>query len=72
MGQNPAKRLSEYVGRAFLRQSLIQEQDVLRRRLKLSASSITHIGVKGEVNEEHFIAILRRYLPRRYGVDQGS
>lgn len=71
MAQNPAKRLSEDDGRAFLRQSLIQEQDVLRGRLKLSASSITHNGVKGEVNEKHFIEILRRYLPRRYGVDQG-
>jgi hypothetical protein len=71
MGQNPAKRLSEYVGRAFLRQSLIQEQDVLRGRLKLSASSITHNGVKGEVNEKHFIEILRSYLPRWYGVYQG-
>jgi hypothetical protein len=71
MVQNPAKRLSEDDGRAFLRQSLIQEQEVLRGQLMLSASSITHNGVKGEVNEEHFISILRRYLPRRYGVDQG-
>lgn len=70
MAQNPAKRMSQKDGRAFLRQSLIQEQEVLRGQLKLSAS-ITHNGVKGEVNEEHFIATLRRYLPRRYGIDQG-
>ncbi len=71
MAQNPVKRMSEDDGRGFLRQSLIQEQEVLRGQLNLSASSITHNGVKGEVNEEHFIATLRRYLPRRYGVDQG-
>jgi hypothetical protein len=40
-------------------------------RLKLSSQSITHDGVMGEVNEQHFIDVLRKYLPMRYAVAHG-
>jgi hypothetical protein len=36
---------------------------------KISSVSITHDGVMGEVNEQHFIEALRKYLPNRYAVD---
>jgi hypothetical protein len=32
---------------------------------------VTHAGVLGEVNENRFIDVLRRYLPKRYAVDTG-
>jgi len=69
--RNRAKKNSEEDGKTFLRESLKAEQRVLCCQLELSANSITHNGVMGDVNEDHFITTLRRYLPRRYGVDQG-
>lgn len=68
---NPNKRLSTSDGRLFLSQGLVIEQQVLAKQLELSMQSITHNGQMGEVNEELFIDVLRRYLPRRYGVEQG-
>ena len=58
-------------GKRFLREALAAEQAVLAVQLDLSARSITHNGVMGEVNEQHFLQVLRRYLPRRYEVDRG-
>jgi hypothetical protein len=68
---NSNKRSSEFDGRQFLGQALAQEQLVLAGQLRLSMHSITHNGRMGEVNEQLFIDVLRRYLPRRYGVEQG-
>jgi hypothetical protein len=68
---NPNKRLSTSDGRHFLSQGLVIEQQVLAKQLELSKHSITHNGRMGEVNEELFIDVLRRYLPRRYGIEQG-
>ncbi|MFM7639966.1 MAG: DUF6602 domain-containing protein [Cyanobium sp.] len=70
-GVNPNKARSSIDGRRFLREALALEQKVLAAQLDLSLQSITHSGTMGEVNEEHFISLLRRYLPNRYGVDQG-
>jgi hypothetical protein len=55
----------------FLREAFTAEQEVLLLKLKLSKKSITHNGVMGEVNEQHFIEVLRKYLPNRYAVAQG-
>lgn len=55
-------------GRKYLRKSFVAAQEVLRKQLELSKVSIAHGGVKGAVNEEHFIATLREYLPYRYQV----
>lgn len=55
--------------RDFLREALIAEQKVLAVQLELSAKSITHAGVMGDVNEQHFIDFLQRHLPRRYVAD---
>lgn len=35
-----------------------------------SSARITHAGDRGEVNEQHFIDFLRRYLPDRYPVEK--
>lgn len=68
---NPNKARSTIDGRRFLSEALALEQSVLAAQLNLSLQSITHSGSMGEVNEEHFISLLRRYLPNRYGVEQG-
>jgi hypothetical protein len=68
---NTAKKTSDIDGRKFMREALTAEQQVLLVKFDLSSKSITHSGVMGEVNEQHFIEVLRRYLPKRYAVDQG-
>lgn len=68
---NKAKDASKIDGRRFLREAFAAEQEVLRLKLELSSKSITHNGVMGEVNELHFIEVLRKYLPNRYAVVQG-
>lgn len=71
MIMNKAKAESKIDGKSFLRSAFAAEQEVLALQLKLSSKSITHDGVMGEVNEQHFIQILRKYLPVRYAVDHG-
>ncbi len=66
---NKAKEKSKIDGEAFLRSAFAAEQEVLSVQLKLSSESITHDGLMGDVNEQHFIDVLRKYLPNRYGVD---
>lgn len=68
---NKAKSASNIDGKAFLREAFAAEQRVLQVQLELSSQSITHDGVMGEVNEQHFIHFLRKHLPKRYAVDQG-
>ena len=68
---NKAKNASVIDGKQFLREAFAAEQEVLRVKLELSSKSITHNGVMGEVNELHFIEVLRKYLPNRYAVAQG-
>jgi hypothetical protein len=66
---NISKQKSKVDGKSFLRSAFNAEQDVLSVQLKLSSESITHDGVLGDVNEKHFIEVLRKYLPNRYAVD---
>ena len=58
-------------GKKFLQDAFQLEQKLLCTKLALSSQSITHPGVLGEVSEDHFIEILRKYLPQRYAVDTG-
>lgn len=53
----------------FLRQAFGTEQECLIPKLQ-SSSRITHAGDRGEVNEQHFIDFLRKYLPNRYTVEK--
>ena len=64
---NKAKQLSKEDGKAFLQQAFERQQEILTAHLKQS-ESITHDGVMGTVNEDHFIDLLRQYLPRRYAI----
>lgn len=66
---NKAKDISNANGEQFLRSALSAEQEVLQVKLKLSSASITHDGVMGDVNEQHFVEFLKRSLPRRYAVE---
>lgn len=68
---NKPKAAAAVDGKAFLREALEAEQKVLATQLELSAKSITHNGLMGEVNEDHFIDFLRKHLPSRYEVDSG-
>jgi hypothetical protein len=67
---NRNKSESRIDGKRFIRQALGLEAQVLAKKLEQSLHSITHNGVMGEVNEQHFIEVLRRYLPRRYGISR--
>jgi hypothetical protein len=53
----------------FLRQAFATEQECLIQKLR-SSNRITHAGDRGEVNEQHFIDFLRKYLPNRYTVEK--
>jgi hypothetical protein len=68
---NKPKTAANADGKSFLQDALSAEQRVLAVQLELSSKSITHDGVMGEVNEQHFIQFLRRHLPIRYQVDHG-
>lgn len=52
-----------------LRKAFASEQECLVANLR-SSSRITHSGDRGEVNEQHFIDFLRKYLPNRYTVEK--
>ena len=58
-------------GKRFLQDAFTLEQKLLQVKLELSCQSVTHAGTLGEVNENYFIDVLRKYLPRRYAVDTG-
>lgn len=53
----------------WMRDAFIDVQTELALKLRRATGSISHPGVKGTVNEEHWIDILRAYLPNRYQVD---
>ncbi len=65
------KEKSNKNGAQFLQDAFALEQQLLGVKLAFSTESITHSASKGEVNESHFIGVLRRYLPNRYAVDRG-
>lgn len=55
----------------FLQDAFATEQECLVALLK-SSRRIEHAGDRGEVNEQHFIGFLRKYLPNRYTVEKAS
>ena len=63
------KQTPEPKDERFLRSAFASEQDCLVANLRAS-SRITHAGDRGEVNEQHFIDFLRKYLPNRYTVEK--
>lgn len=55
----------------WLREAFANVQDNLRQQMALATSSISHAGTMGSVNEEHWLEVLRSYLPNRYDVATG-
>lgn len=53
----------------FLRDAFASEQICLHANLR-SSFRITHMGDRGEVNEQFFIDFLRAYLPKRYTIEK--
>lgn len=68
---NKARQASRQDGKEFLRTRFQDVQHVLSAHLDLAARSISHDGVMGAVNEQHWISLLRQYLPNRYACDTG-
>lgn len=67
----PPKKKSEEDGKKFLQDAFKLEQKLLAVKLEFSSKTITHAGTQGEVTENCFIEVLRKYLPNRYKVDTG-
>ena len=66
-----AKAKSQKDGKRFLKEAFSLEQKLLQVKLELSTQSVTHPSTLGEVNENYFIDVLSKYLPKRYAVDNG-
>lgn len=56
---------------AWMRSAFVDVQAELALKVKRANQSIEHAGTKGAVNEDHWIDILRAYLPNRYEVATG-
>ncbi|MEJ1095352.1 MULTISPECIES: DUF6602 domain-containing protein [unclassified Pseudoxanthomonas] len=56
---------------SWLREAFGQVQSNLGATMKLAAQSISHGGVMGSVNEDHWLELFRSYLPNRYDVATG-
>jgi len=67
--KSKSKNASPSANADFLREAFATEQACLIPKLR-SSDRITHQGDKGEVNEQHFIEFLRKYLPNRYTVEK--
>lgn len=63
--------VAKKAGATFLREAFSLEQRLLQVQLELSAKSVTHAGVQGEVSENRFLDLLRQYLPARYEASSG-
>lgn len=56
---------------SWMREAFMGVQEELVLKLKQASRSISHNGVKGAVNEDHWIDVFRAYLPMRYEVASG-
>jgi hypothetical protein len=56
---------------AWLRKALFDVQTKLKQTIRLATNSIKRVGTPVEINEEHWIALFRDYLPSRYEVAKG-
>ncbi len=56
---------------AWMKDAFVDVQAELALKLKRAAQSISHAGVHGAVNEDHWIDVFRAYLPKRYEVATG-
>ena len=65
---NRAKKRSIEDGKAFLRERLIDVEREFRDELQRARKSITHDPTMGDAVEDSWIALLGKYLPKRYCV----
>lgn len=63
--------LSRTRGMEFLQRAFASEQACLIAKLR-SSDRVIHDGDRGEVNEQYFIDVLRKYLPNRYTVHKAA
>lgn len=68
---NRAKVASDGNGKLWLKEAFKSVQRVLETQLNASTGTITHSGILGAVNENHWIDVFKSYLPARYAVDPG-
>lgn len=76
MTQNPTISTATALGAAaddtaWLQQAFANVQTALSSQMALATQSISHAGTMGSVNEEHWLSLLRSYLPNRYEVATG-
>lgn len=55
----------------WMRDAFFKVQERLKLNLQLASQSIDHPSTKGTVGEDHWIDVLRTYLPKRYEVSTG-
>lgn len=65
---NRAKKLSEENGKSYLENIFYGIEHELINNLKKEAIESTHDATLGENCEQHWIKLLKNYLPARYGV----
>ena len=76
MTQNPTLSTATALGgpsddTTWMKQAFANVQAALRCQMALASQSISHAGTMGSVNEDHWLALLRSYLPNRYEVETG-
>lgn len=76
MTQNSTSSAATALGAAdddttWLKQAFVHVQTALRGQMAFATQSISHAGTMGSVNEEHWLELLRSYLPNRYEVETG-
>lgn len=55
----------------WMKEAFSNVRVALRAKMNLATQSVSHAGTMGAVNEEHWIELLRSYLPNRYEVATG-
>ena len=55
----------------WMKEAFSNVRVALRAKMALAAQSVSHAGTMGAVNEDHWVELLRSYLPNRYEVSTG-
>lgn len=67
---NTAKKQSETNGKEYLRGRFVDIEKAFIEDLKQAQKEVTHSGTLGDVWEDAWIDLLRKYLPTRYKVSK--
>jgi hypothetical protein len=55
----------------WMKEAFSNVRAALRAKMTLAHQSVSHAGTMGAVNEDHWVELLRSYLPNRYEVATG-